>query len=296
MTDMKDWDEGFSTDENMDNDIIELTDIIEPDLDDADDDPIIELTDIIEHASDGPGQDLAGQDLELDLEGVNGSEFDLEEDQGVQEERTGDFQELELELDDSQIEDVVTEEITMDETPLEGIDMAQDGLEIEDDFQSLDTSGDTEMDDDIDSFDQMDGTEEEIPFDALEMDIDDEDDSFEDMTFDADEHEESEVDTDADNDMDSVDIDLDRVEYQADAEPEESSEPEIAAVPLPVTDSPGVTISDEQLDAALERVIEKKFADKIEVVLLEVMQQVIEKEISQIKQTLQEDLDQIGTA
>lgn len=52
----------------------------------------------------------------------------------------------------------------------------------------------------------------------------------------------------------------------------------------------------EQMDAALERVIEKKFAGKIEKILFEVMEKVIEKEIADIRERLQKDLDQLGNA
>jgi len=54
------------------------------------------------------------------------------------------------------------------------------------------------------------------------------------------------------------------------------------------------SISQEQLDAALERVIEKKFAGKIEKILFEVMERVIEKEVVDLKARLQKDLDEIG--
>ncbi len=50
----------------------------------------------------------------------------------------------------------------------------------------------------------------------------------------------------------------------------------------------------DDFEAALEKVIEKKFADKIETILFEVMERVIEKEIMQIRNSLQQDLDQIG--
>ncbi|NOX33232.1 MAG: hypothetical protein GXP56_05775 [Deltaproteobacteria bacterium] len=55
-----------------------------------------------------------------------------------------------------------------------------------------------------------------------------------------------------------------------------------------------LSVSPEVLEAALERVIEKKFADKIEAILFEVMEKVIGKEIGEIKESLQKDLDQIG--
>ncbi len=55
-----------------------------------------------------------------------------------------------------------------------------------------------------------------------------------------------------------------------------------------------LNVSQEQVAAALERVIEKKFADKIETILFEAMEKVIEKEIAGIKESLQKNLDQIG--
>jgi len=53
------------------------------------------------------------------------------------------------------------------------------------------------------------------------------------------------------------------------------------------------SVPQEQLEAALERVIEKKFADKIEFLLLEGVEKVIKKEIIEIKERLQKDLDQL---
>lgn len=67
-------------------------------------------------------------------------------------------------------------------------------------------------------------------------------------------------------------------------------------------DQPGLTesvtestLTREQLDAALERVIEKKFAGTIEKILFEVMEKVIEKEIADIRERLQKDLDDLGS-
>ncbi|MCA1786707.1 MAG: hypothetical protein LC657_12085 [Desulfobacteraceae bacterium] len=53
-------------------------------------------------------------------------------------------------------------------------------------------------------------------------------------------------------------------------------------------------ISPEQVEAALERVIEKQFADKIEPLLFDTMERVILQEIKKIKKTLLKDMDQIG--
>ena len=55
-------------------------------------------------------------------------------------------------------------------------------------------------------------------------------------------------------------------------------------------------VSQQQMEAALERVIEKKFSEKIDVILFEVMERVISKEIKEIRENLQKDLDQIGTS
>ena len=52
----------------------------------------------------------------------------------------------------------------------------------------------------------------------------------------------------------------------------------------------------EQVEAALEKVIEKQFADKIQTILFQVVEKVIEKEITEIRESLQKDLDQIENA
>jgi hypothetical protein len=50
-------------------------------------------------------------------------------------------------------------------------------------------------------------------------------------------------------------------------------------------------IDQEQIETILERIIEKKFAGKIESILFEVMENVIEKQIVEIKESLQKDLE-----
>ncbi len=54
------------------------------------------------------------------------------------------------------------------------------------------------------------------------------------------------------------------------------------------------SVSRADVEAALERVIEKKFSQTIEPILFEVMEKVIGKEIADIKASLQKDLDDIG--
>lgn len=50
----------------------------------------------------------------------------------------------------------------------------------------------------------------------------------------------------------------------------------------------------EEIEAALERLIEKKFSQTIETILFEVTEKVIQREIADIKASLQKDLDDIG--
>ena len=57
---------------------------------------------------------------------------------------------------------------------------------------------------------------------------------------------------------------------------------------------PQPQVGREEFEAALERVIEKKFSNTIEKILFEVMETVIQKEITDIKTSLQKDLDDIG--
>lgn len=66
-------------------------------------------------------------------------------------------------------------------------------------------------------------------------------------------------------------------------------DPSLPEEALPVME----TVSTQQLETALERVIERKFAEKIEPMLFEAMERVIAREIEKIKESLQKDLDQI---
>jgi hypothetical protein len=50
-------------------------------------------------------------------------------------------------------------------------------------------------------------------------------------------------------------------------------------------------ISQEDLEAALERVIEKQYADKIQSVLLQTVEKVVEKQISELKESLKKDFE-----
>ena len=64
-----------------------------------------------------------------------------------------------------------------------------------------------------------------------------------------------------------------------------------AADDISVSDE--ISVSEAQIEAALERLIEKKFAEKIEPLLFETMERVILREIQKIKTTLLKDADQI---
>ncbi|WDP93052.1 MAG: hypothetical protein HUN04_26385 [Desulfobacter sp.] len=81
-----------------------------------------------------------------------------------------------------------------------------------------------------------------------------------------------------------------------DAGTDETSETPVPA-PAPDEQISGEDLSAlkrEDIEAALERVIEKKFSQTIETILFEVMEKVIQKEIVDIKAGLQKDLDDIG--
>jgi len=79
------------------------------------------------------------------------------------------------------------------------------------------------------------------------------------------------------------------LELEADgAEEEIPFEPYVAKQP-----DPELTVTREQLEAALEKVIEKKFADRIEGILFESMEKVIKNEIHEIKERLKKDLNQM---
>ncbi len=103
-----------------------------------------------------------------------------------------------------------------------------------------------------------------------------------------------------DGDLD-FDLDLDETIARVSEQENEISEPVLAMEPIveePVSGAPVAAIepavTQEQVDAALERVIEKKFAKIIEKSLLEVMEKVLEREIVDIRKRLQNDLDEIS--
>jgi len=95
------------------------------------------------------------------------------------------------------------------------------------------------------------------------------------------------VRVDADQGMETFELGLDPEEKTGPAPQDQGFDPEPA---LPLAPTPG------QVEAALEKVIEKQFADKIETILFQVIERVIEREITGIRESLQKDLDQIENA
>ncbi len=63
--------------------------------------------------------------------------------------------------------------------------------------------------------------------------------------------------------------------------------------PAPDDRTEEIPVSQEQIEAALEQVIEKKFAQKIEPLLFEAMERVIQQEIQKIKTSLLKDMDRM---
>ncbi|MCG8638454.1 MAG: hypothetical protein MI862_01900 [Desulfobacterales bacterium] len=57
-----------------------------------------------------------------------------------------------------------------------------------------------------------------------------------------------------------------------------------------------ISIRPEELDAALERFIEKRFADRFDTLMTDVINQVIEERIDQVKERLKKALDLTETA
>ena len=53
-------------------------------------------------------------------------------------------------------------------------------------------------------------------------------------------------------------------------------------------------VKPDQLEAALERVIEKQYADKIESLLLQAVEKVMAKEIAELKESIQKDFEKMG--
>jgi hypothetical protein len=109
-----------------------------------------------------------------------------------------------------------------------------------------------------------------------------------------------------DGDLD-FDLDLDETIARVSEQENEISESVLPIEPVsnfvpiaPVSGAPATaiepTVTQEQVDAALERVIEKKFAKIIEKSLLEVMEKVLEREIVDIRKRLQNDLDEISNS
>jgi hypothetical protein len=139
---------------------------------------------------------------------------------------------------------------------------------------------------------EIDTPEEEAEENDLGMDLDldaGEADTDEPMLFD-------------DSDVD-FDLDMDEIVKTVSEKEDDVSEPALTMAPIDeeVIDEEAVpdigsTITQEQMDAALERVIEKKFANKIEKILFEVIEKVLKKEIVDIRQRLQKDLDEIANS
>jgi len=55
-------------------------------------------------------------------------------------------------------------------------------------------------------------------------------------------------------------------------------------------------VSPAQIQAALEQLIERKFGDTLETMMYKVMEEVLEREITKIRDRFQEELDKIGSA
>ncbi|MBW2653559.1 MAG: hypothetical protein JRC91_01130 [Deltaproteobacteria bacterium] len=143
-----------------------------------------------------------------------------------------------------------------------------DTTDWDDDILSEDETDDDIIDlTDIITENSVAATQEDI------IELEDETSSNEDFEFESNDLIEDPIDNPADDPADDLMDDISIEQDQEIVSPQELSLPP------------------EQLEAALERVIEKKFGDKIETLLFEVMEKVIEKEIAKIKESFQKELD-----
>ena len=174
----------------------------------------------------------------------------------------------------------------------------------EDIIELTDIISDTKNIDDIKLTDSMDkkvgASEEEI----FELDDDILDDA---ITLDNDLNQNIEIDDYLDNDFgDSTDSDSEPdvskdllLEPQKEEEDElkqliadvvEESQQETAYEEMPATDTPElIPLSSEQVDEALERVIQKMYADRIDSMLTEIIKKTVTKEIEELKALLLKD-------
>lgn len=73
---------------------------------------------------------------------------------------------------------------------------------------------------------------------------------------------------------------------------EEEKGPDVTQEQEPA--GPEMEIGEDRIEAALERLIEKKIGHRIEAVLYEVMERVMAREVEEIKSRLSKDLDEIS--
>ncbi len=92
------------------------------------------------------------------------------------------------------------------------------------------------------------------------------------------------VDHEEDDFVDSLGMEI-GTEYDEDEAEETAAEPVDTLPP-----AEGIDISSEQLDAALERVIKNMFYDKIDSILVEVIEKTVSKEIERLKKILTEEV------
>jgi hypothetical protein len=103
------------------------------------------------------------------------------------------------------------------------------------------------------------------------------------MELDEDFDDDLDIDHEEDDFVDSLGMEI----GTDDEEDDEEVEPEETADTVPTA---GLDISSEQLDAALERVIKNMFYDKIDGLLVEVIEKTVSKEIERLKKILTEEV------
>lgn len=99
------------------------------------------------------------------------------------------------------------------------------------------------------------------------------------------------------DDFSDADMDFEETGMENPAGDISSEEPSVSEETFvfgETSDVDEIPVSEKQIEAALERVIEKKFAEKIEPLIFDTVERVILQEIKKIKAALLEDVDRNG--
>ncbi|PIE67018.1 MAG: hypothetical protein CSA23_06010 [Deltaproteobacteria bacterium] len=244
-----------------DDDIIDLTQVVE-----SDDDVIIDLTDIVEQPN------ASSDDIGLDSMDFSQPASIIEEPLVLNpDEEVIDLEDLAVSLDEGPQDDVIPEaELTYEGT-----------LDIENEDPIIDLMDVA----DLDADDNM-HAEPDAPQTAMEETSPHEEAPVIDLMDVADLNAADDTQAETDTPQPVLKETVPQEEGAVDAPafvPAAPFPPESSEEPIP--------LSDQQIEAALERVIEKVYGEKIEQLMIQAIEKTIKEEIERIKQALLDDSD-----